>query len=355
MSINARLRDSAFLPGGNALVNGFAFESRRGGARRALLGNGHELEVFDLDGLFAGERAPGAVFPLPWPGWEWGVPSVSPDGSFAVFSGQRAVRAVGAGGELLWEYRHACWGPELGHPHSGDEQEVCRGSEHGSCRVSDDGRLVWAHVVTGDGEDDWQELWVVLDARDGRELARVPLDSAAEGSHHLSHPDGIHMGLSIGMGQDGVLLHWARWDGERLTEWDLNENLDRILIDVHPGHAGYLTVEHYGSDLELHALDGDVLASAEPEDGAAGAPASWDYGCGFVDAGTVIASVPDDDEFPDLAGHWLLDARTLRKRGRVSYPAGSATARHLLPLGDGTWLTWDDGTQTLNRWSESAG
>ncbi|MEU8436097.1 hypothetical protein AB0F18_24970 [Streptomyces sp. NPDC029216] len=355
MSINAQLRDSVGLPGGDALVNGFAFEGRSGGARRALLRNGQELEVYDLDELFGGERAPGAVFALPWPGWDRGVHSVSPDGSFAVFSGQRAVRAVGVGGEVLWEYRHGCWGPELGHPHSGDEQQVCQGLEHGSCRVSDDGRLVWAHVVTGSGAEDWQEYWAVLDAADGRELARLPLDSATAGSHHLSHPDGIHMGLSIGMGQDGILLHWARWDGEQLTAWDLNETMDRILIDVHPGHHGFLTIEHYGSDLELHALDGDVLATGEPEadEGEDEDPPGWDYGTGFVDAVTVIASTLDSEEDPDRAGHWLLDAATLEIRGRLAYPDGPATG-YVRPLGDGTWLTYDGATQTLNRWSAAA-
>lgn len=367
MSINAQLRDSVRLPGGRALVNGFAYESRGGGQRRALLLNGHELEVHDVHEVLAGERAPSAVFPLPWPGWDRGVHSVSPDGSFAVFSGQRAVRAVGRGGETLWEYRHGCWDPEIGHPHSGDEQEVCRGLEHGSCRISDDGRFVWAHVVgaeagagqdEGDGErageghsaGEWEERWVVLDARDGRELARLPLDSAAAGSHHLSHPDGVHMGLCIGMGQDGILLHWARWDGEKLTAWDLNETMDRILTDVHPGHPGFLTVEHDGTDLCLHALDGTVLATAEPEP-ADEEPPCWDYGCGFVDADTVIASTVDSDDAPEDGSHWLLDARTLEIRGAVAYPEGAgAVDSYVRPLGDGTWLTCDDSSGTLHRW-----
>lgn len=68
MSITAQLRDSVRLPGGGALVNGFAFESRGGGACRALLGNGRELEVHDLGEVFAGERVPAAVFPFPGPG-----------------------------------------------------------------------------------------------------------------------------------------------------------------------------------------------------------------------------------------------------------------------------------------------
>ncbi|WP_438271827.1 hypothetical protein [Streptomyces erythrochromogenes] len=68
MSITAQLSDSVELPGGAALVNGFAFESRADASRRALLQNGHELEVYDLYEVFSGERAPTAVFPLSWPG-----------------------------------------------------------------------------------------------------------------------------------------------------------------------------------------------------------------------------------------------------------------------------------------------
>ncbi|MEV1066060.1 hypothetical protein [Streptomyces sp. NPDC050263] len=351
MSITAQLRDSVRLPGGRALVNGFAFESRGDGARRALLQNGHELEVYDLHEVFEGERAPAAVFALPWPGWDRGVHSVSSDGTVAVFSGQRAVRAVGSSGETLWEYRHGCWGPQVGHPHTGDEQEVCTGLEHGSCRVSDDGRLVWAHVVEPE-ERGGRECWVVLDARDGRESARLPLDSAAAGSHHLSHPDGVHMGLCIGMGQDGILLHWARRDGERLTAWDLDKTTDRILTDVHAGHSGFLTVEHYGADLELHALDGTVLAKGEPEAADEDTPC-WDDGCGFVDADTVIASTVESDDDPERARHWLLDARTLEIRGPVAYPTGPVDS-YVRPLGDGTWLTYDAGAETLNRWSEAA-
>ncbi|MYX33932.1 MULTISPECIES: hypothetical protein [unclassified Streptomyces] len=353
MSITAQLRDSVELPGGGALVNGFAFESRGGGACRALLGNGCELEVHDLGEVFSGESVPTAVFPLPWPGWDRGVHSVSPDGTFAVFSGQRAVRAVGRGGETLWEYRHACWGPVIGHPHTGDEQEVCPGHEHGSCRVSDDGRLVWAHIVAESAEGECEERWVVLDARDGRELDRLPLSSEASGSHQLSHPDGVHMGLCIGMGQDGVLLHWARRDGGELTGWDLNESLDRILMDVNAGHPGFLTVEHSGWDLQLHALDGTVLAEVSPDPAGDGDPPRWDYGCGFVDADTVIASTIDSAEEPEQARHWLLDARTLEIRGAVAYPTGPVDS-YVRPLGDGTWLTYDDKSGTLNRWAATA-
>ncbi|MFH8620765.1 hypothetical protein ACH4A8_02485 [Streptomyces vietnamensis] len=337
MSIHARLLGSVRLPGGRALVDGNVYESRRDGSRRALHFHGDDLEVHDLEDLFAGETAPETVFPMPWPGWDRGGASVSPGGTFAVFSGQRAVRAVGADGATLWEYRHSCWGPELDHEHTGDEQQLCEGYEHGSVRVSDDGLLVWAHVM-----GDECEMWAVLDARDGRELARLPLDdSFAAGSHQLSHPDGVHMGLCVGMGQDGVLLYWARWDGERATVRDLDESLDRILMDVHPAHEGFLTVEHYGADVSLHALDGTVVAEQSE--------LAWDYTAGFVDAGTVIATtgVLYGDEDPR---HWLLAARTLEIRGSVAYPGGPVDGL-VRPLGDGSWLTYDEKNETLSRWT----
>ncbi|MFC9272723.1 hypothetical protein ACFTXJ_33660 [Streptomyces zhihengii] len=355
MLITAHPRDSVRLPGGAALVDGSAFETRRGGPSRALLRHGDELFVHDLREVFAGESAPAAVFPFPWPGWHGGVHSVSPDGTFAVFSGQRAVRAVARDGRTLWEHPHACWGPELGHPHTGDAQQVCRGSEHGSCRVSDDGRFVWAHVVAEPEGDADPEYWVVLDARDGRETGRLPLDSCASGSHHLSHPDGVHMGLCVGMGQDGVLTRWARLDGPRPVFREAGGGEDRILVDVHRDHPGFLTVEHYGEDLVLHAPDGTVLAEGaplppeDPDDD----PAFWDYGCGFVDADTVIASTTDSDEDP-AGRHWLLDARTLRVRGMVAYPPGRGGG-HVRPLGDGTWLTFDPARETLDRWAPAAG
>lgn len=349
MNVTVELLGTHRLPGGRTLVDGF-HELRPGGVRRILLRQGHDLEVHDLAALLAGEREPAAVFPAPWPGWEHGVDSVAPDADFAVFSGQRAVRAVAADGRTLWEHRHGCWGPALGHEHTGDDQEVCDGLEHGSVHVSADGRLVWAHVVGDGGEEGWTESWRLLDAGDGREIDRIPLDdSVASGSHQLPLADGRHVALSVGMGQDGCLLYWARRDDEGTVVRDLNEGLDRILLDVHPESGRFLTVEHYGADLQLHDLDGTLLAEAEP---TGPGPDRWDWCAGFVDADTVIGSTGHDDGDDDPVCHRLLDAATLAPRGRIVYPG--PVDGYARPLGDGTWLTHDRGTDTLSRWTPAA-
>lgn len=341
MNFDARLIGTLSVPGVRALLDGSVFESGGHEQRRVLLKHGAELAVHDRAALLAGEGAPETVFPLPWPGWDRGVHSVSPDSTFAVFSGQRSVRAVAADGGTLWSYAHGCWNQEVGHVHTSDEQQVCRGNASGSCRVSDDGRLVWAHVVDS---EEYGEHWVVLDARDGRELARWELDGVASGSWHTSHPDGVHMGLCVGMGQDGALVYWGRWDGETLAVHDeLNEGLDRVLADVHPDHPGFLTIEHNLNGLQTHALDGTSLAERRE--------LPWDWCCGFLDGDTVLATsgieFPAD---PEETGTWLLDARTLEIRGRVTYPPGTVdgVAR---PLGDGTWLTHEHATETVRRWT----
>ncbi|MFI8321181.1 hypothetical protein [Streptomyces sp. NPDC085529] len=341
MTITAQLLGSVRLPGAADLVDGPA---RAAGPDGLALRRADRLEVHRVPTLFSGAPEPAAVFPAPWPGWDRGVDAVAPDLAFAVFAGQRAVRAVGADGRTLWEYRHGCWGPVVDHPHTGDDQEVCYGLEHGSVLVSADGRLVWAHVVGEDG----LERWVVLDARDGGEIGRIPLeDSAAAGSHQLALPDGETVLLCVGMGQDGVLLYAARRDGTTVAVRDLGEGLDRILVDVHPAHPRYLTVDHDCHDLRLHAPDGTVLAERDAED--LGDDRRWDYVAGFAGPDTVVA-VAETGGHEDGPGHWLLDA-DLRPLGPVAYP--SPVSGYLRPLGDDTWLTHDRTNDTLSRWTRA--
>ncbi|MEU3604786.1 hypothetical protein AB0E83_04925 [Streptomyces sp. NPDC035033] len=342
MTITAQLLGSVRLPGGADLVDGPHREAGPGGL---ALRRADRLEVHRVPALFSRAPEPAAVFPAPWPGWDRGVDAVAPDLDFAVFSGQRAVRAVAADGRALWEYRHGCWGPVIGHPHTGDDQEVCSGLEHGSVLVSADGRLVWAHVVGEDG----LERWVVLDARDGSEIGRIPLeDSVAAGSHQRALPDGETVLLCVGMGQDGVLLYAGRRDGEAVAVRDLGEGLDRILLDVHPALPRCLTVEHGCHDLQLHAPDGTVLAERDAE--GLGDGRRWDFAAGFAGPDAVVA-VAETAGGEDGPGHWLLDG-DLRPLGPVAYP--SRVTGCVRPLGDGTWLTHDRATDTLSRWTRAA-
>jgi hypothetical protein len=341
---------------GGTLITGHALEER-GIHRLALILDEGMLAVHDLEALFNGVTAPQLSFRSPWSSWRRGVNSVSPDLSFAVFSGQRAICAVEADGVVRWEYGHECWGHrEHDHTIAG---HVCGGLESGSVRVSDDGTLVWGHVRGSDYEE-----WLVLDAITGGVVARTPLDSAAAGSVHIAHPDGEHVGLSIGLGQDGAMLYWARCEKGHLRSWDMNDD-DRILVDVHPSGTRFLTLDHNCGDLSVHAfpsgaamatIDDAAIPPLQREEGDEyhenEDPAYWDYYCGHIDSTAVIAGTTEADEEHGEGRHWLLDSATLEILGQISYPCPiKGPAR---PLGDGTWLTHNAYSGQLTRWAVSA-
>ncbi|MEU6774957.1 hypothetical protein [Streptomyces sp. NPDC046759] len=73
-----------------------------------------------------------------------------------------------------------------------------------------------------------------------------------------------------------------------------------------------------------------------------------------MDGDTVIAATLDSGEDGRHPGHRLLDGHTLESRGTVDHPRGRAVDSSVRPLGDGTWLAYDAGRETLDRWALQA-
>ncbi|MFD8205184.1 hypothetical protein ACFV2S_02045 [Streptomyces sp. NPDC059695] len=67
----------------------------------------------------------------------------------------------------------------------------------------------------------------------------------------------------------------------------------------------------------------------------------------FLDATRVLAAV-GEDPWEEECRHVLLDATDLRPRAGITYPRGGEPVSRVLPLGDGTWLTFDG--DTVRRW-----
>ncbi|GAA2688740.1 hypothetical protein [Nonomuraea recticatena] len=323
----------------------WAVEVGRAGPPRMLLGEGTSLELHDLDAFFGAEPSLISAFAVPWPDEESWEAAVSPDGDVGVFCNDEAVRAVTPTGAVLWEHR--------GH------RRHSRKENRSSCRVSDDGRHVWAMLPgppssgvwrddgTFDGTPYQGDEWLVLAADTGRVVARETLDCAAVGGEHLPHADGRHMGLGVGEGQDGLHVYWGRLEEDGLRVWK-HEDDYRILLDVHPSGLSYLSYAP-PDEIAWHSFPGGLimrrLEAADAWRPATG-EAYWD-GADYVDADTVIATATLYAETPQDARHILIDAVSGQVRGEVRYPTPAHESAY--PLGDGTWLTAEG--DTLFRWT----
>ncbi|WP_405736166.1 hypothetical protein OG607_44225 [Streptomyces sp. NBC_01537] len=331
------------------------------GRRLVIRRTDAELIAHDLDRLRTDLVAAPVRFPAPWPRSR-SQHAIGPALDFVVFAGPHALRAVGPGGEVRWEHPHPCWELSCLAVHASYEEYAAdpghRDPAIGSCWISADGSTVWAHVQGEKGEEEW----LVLDAVDGRVLARTRTGTGTLGSEHLPPPDPGRMGLSVGEGQDGSPLLWARWDGRELTVDRIGDDL-YILLDVSPSGDTLLAVTHGGPDLlvGLRADDGSEAAELESEtlplhpgadpDEDTAEDTLWDYDAGYVDEDTVLAATTDTDEEYGAGRHWIVDAPEMRLRGEVVYPfpnTGRATA-----LGDGTWLTFDDDGSAVHQWRVS--
>ncbi|WP_330458459.1 hypothetical protein OIB37_17070 [Streptomyces sp. NBC_00820] len=338
--------------------------------RRLLVQRGDDvLVVQPLDDDFtpAGERV---RVPAPWPRrrGEW---AVAPDAGLAVFAGVHAVRAVEPSGATRWEVRHGCWYGACREMHTSYDEYADRDDhrhpKRGSAGFSADGKFVWAHVrgplPTGELSPQAHDEWLLLDAGDGRVLARADARSAAEGSFHLPHPaDPARMWLTIGEGQDGSPLRGGRWDGQALAVEYVDGDL--ALMSVSPSGERLMTVTHDqdalavsdGRGLVLDGLEWDAHAvvplhpEAEPDNDEAGA--FWDWAGGFLDETTLICSTVESDEEWGEGRHWVVDTSggAAGTPVRVDYPVPVGT-QAAVALGDGHWCTPTESGDALLVWA----
>ncbi|MDA1358929.1 hypothetical protein O1R50_04805 [Glycomyces luteolus] len=97
-------------------------------------------------------------------------------------------------GAELWRFD---FGPSTGE----------RANARTNCRFSLDGTAVWLYrpdLYSGHGEID---RWFALDAATGAILGDAALPTyGGHGGYHVVHPDGVHVLLEVGCGQDGSYL-----------------------------------------------------------------------------------------------------------------------------------------------------
>ncbi|MEU6312162.1 hypothetical protein [Streptomyces sp. NPDC047014] len=316
---------------------------------RLLVRTPEELAVYEREDFLAG-RTGGALHALRTEEHERAVPL--PDGGFVV-AGTASVRALDPDGGPRWEHAHDPW--------------------HGTGRaqspaVSPDGRLVSLVVpaierdrskaaLVYDLEPErsytWDEL-LLLDAASGEVTGRQRLRSLTSGTVQYWRSDGGAVGVSCWTAWNSWSTWWAEpgAEGFRLLGSTWMHAMAGFLAD------GRALTQRFAEHV-FPADDRDELAVFDPVSGERVA---------LLDLAE-LAVDPENDEFssaeivdgrhlvlpgqvypstgPPEHRHWLLAAEGLRPLGRLDYPR--AVGPDVTPLGDGTWLTEDDGL--LHRWS----
>lgn len=158
------------------------------------------------------------------------------------------------------------------------------GGARTNCRFSLDGSAVWLYrpdLYSGRGPSD---RWFALDAATGAILGDAALPTVGGyGGHHLVHPDGVHVLLEVGCGQDGAYLFkgrieqgamaWAPWpvaddpersdqrigalapDGTQVMAFEYDDKAVTFL-DFPSGAAQWrIPLEEFGFDLETDQIE----------------------------------------------------------------------------------------------------
>lgn len=265
---------------------------------------------------------------VPLPDDALGVHGVTPDRHSVAVSASSRIALVSADGHLEWEVQHPPWGQG--------------GSVRGSCFVTDDGAYIWA-TVPGSGPDEW---WLIA-AASGEVAGTVALDCHAAGSEPIRHPNGRHVGLSVGEGQDGSQIYWGRiQSGQPVVAQVPGDS--RVLVDVSLDGRHFLTAPHDAGPVLLHRFPDGVEEARLPITEVLEFDDAFDYFAGFLDTSTVLVALRERDDL------LLASAEDLSQVGWVQMPGGRA-GNPVLTGGSGTFLCMDHlaGSMVLTLWELS--
>ncbi|MFF9066502.1 hypothetical protein ACF09E_14225 [Streptomyces sp. NPDC014891] len=254
-----------------------------------------------------------------------------PDDALAI-SSRKAVTVHEPDGTVRWEHRHRDW------QHSPEAS--------GACTPDPAGHVLLATMAGPLGADGLSEgdICRVLDLSTGEVLAEHVLPSFSATYAFQQFPDARpQVLLTASMGQDGTRCLLVAYTSAGLDvraagtaeEPYVGLGGDGALVSQDVG-GGYLCRTQDGAD-DVIIEAGEVL----PED--------WvfvGYTPGFLDDKRILV-VAAEEQWAEEGTHLLLDGRTLRPLAELDYPQTPGVTA--VPLGDGTWLTYDE--ETVQRWT----
>ncbi|RZU76562.1 hypothetical protein EV384_5227 [Micromonospora kangleipakensis] len=279
-----------------------------------------------------GPLSPDAVFDLMGEDGRVEGRAVTRDLSRAVYATTDVVRCVDRDGRVFWRLE---FGPR-------PEQGLVNARV--SCEFSLDERLVWIYrpdgmAMRGNGLD----RWLVVDTVTGDVRADVELPSVGHGAEHFPEPDGVHMLLDVGEGQDGSRVFRGRPLGADIGLADYPWE-DRVVVSLAPDGRHVMTVHHEQEDVAFHTWpDGaEVVRIPLAAFGQEWGDAMVEWAGGYLDPETAVVTVVGEDEETEQEWHrhHLVDVRTGEIRGVLDAP--TRNSYDLEPLGDGSFLRTDE-------------
>ncbi|MEV5543316.1 hypothetical protein AB0L13_41495 [Saccharopolyspora shandongensis] len=289
------------------------------------------VHAYDFSGSPAVESAavPVATFPV-GAAIEPRSHAVAPNLLRAVYATADEMVCIDREGKTLWQLG---FGPGAQEPYNA----------MASCEFSLAGTVVWLYMPDAmAGRGDGLDHWLAIDAETGSVIARTELDCAGHGGHQFAHPDGAHMLLDVGEGQDGSRVYRGRLDRDAI-ELTAYPWTDRSLVSLAPDGHHFMTVHHDQEDVAFHTYPGgELLVQIAVESfGYDPDEAYVEWAGGYLDSETAIVTIGGETEDEqEWYRHHLVDART----GQVHGTLGTQTrdAYDIEPLGDGSWLSTDD-------------
>ena len=266
--------------------------------------------------------------------------AVAPDLSRAVYATPNRVNCIDRDGSTLWQ---------LDFPPASSE----RPNAFNRCDFSLDGRVVWVYRPDGMARNDaGADRWLAVDTGTGHILAQADLGSVGHGGEHIAHPDGVHMLLDVGEGQDGARVYRGRLDGDRIELFEYEWG-NRVLVSTTSDGSHLMTVDHDNTDAAFHTYPDGAVVARVPIQALGYEPfeAFIEYAGGYIDGSTAVVTVAGETEHEEeWFERYLVDPHTGEVHRRLDAP--SAHQYDFEPLGDGSWLsTTDDGRlrrHTLN-------
>jgi hypothetical protein len=258
--------------------------------------------------------------------------AAAPDLSRAVYATPSRVTCIDRAGATLWR---------LDFPPASSE----RPNAYNRCDFSLDGTVVWIYRPDGMARNGaGTDKWLAVDAGTGHILAQAQLSSVGHGGEHIAHPDGVHMLLDVGEGQDGTRVYRGWLAGNRIELFEYQWG-NRVLVSMNSDGSRLMTVDHDNADAAFHTYPDGTVVARVPIEALGHEPfdAFIEFAGGYVDDDTAVITVAGESEDQDeWFERYLVDPRTGEIRRRLDAP--SAHQYDFEPLGDGSWLsTTDDG------------